>query len=347
MSGLQGADVAALEDLGRRMGGSAQALRGIQAALRAGLSTAPWVGPGADRFRADFDGAHTRALLGAASLLEDAGRTLAVEAAEQGAASDAGTGASGAASAGGAPGSSGAPGGAAPDGPVGEGGALGFLAKLKLLKEAFKKAKKGVMMPYRYASWLKDAFKDGVDPAVIEKKWKDFLGINEKIDGWKLKAMKAANLSEDSIAAIGKYKAVLGKVALPLTVVSGLHDLFTGGDDEGWHGVATRVAGGVGAVGAGVLTASVVFGAAVPPVGLAIAGAAVTAYAVYSVGNLIYEHREAIGHALSTGWDAVSGGAQAVADHVAEKVADVKQAAGKVVDTLTHPLRLIPHLSVF
>lgn len=109
-----------------------------------------------------------------------------------------------------------------------------------------------------------------------------------------------------------------GKVALPLTVGSGLVDAATGGGYTGARGVATRVFGGAGALGGIALLAGVT-----GPVGVAVAGGAVLAYGAWSVGNTIYDHRDDIaegfraakdwaGERLSDVGDAVAGGSKKV-----------------------------------
>jgi len=90
---MWGADAGALDQLGTSMGQSAQALRSIQATVRAKLRSAPWEGNGADRFRAEWDAKHGKALLRAAGLMDEAARSLHAHAQGQTDASGAGTGA--------------------------------------------------------------------------------------------------------------------------------------------------------------------------------------------------------------------------------------------------------------
>lgn len=99
--------------------------------------------------------------------------------------------------------------------------------------------------------------------------------------------------------AVGR---ALGKLFLPLTVVTGIVDLRTGGGYDGARGAATRGLGLVGAAGAGALLASspLIGILSLNPVGAAVAGAAVLGYAAWSLGNLVYDNREAIGSFLSS-----------------------------------------------
>lgn len=94
------------------------------------------------------------------------------------------------------------------------------------------------------------------------------------------------------------------KVALPLTVVSAIGDVWTGGGYEGGRKWATRgfaLAGGTGAV---VLIAGGVGAVVTAPITATVAAAAVTAYALWTAGNYVYDNREAIGRAAGVfgGW---------------------------------------------
>ena len=91
-----------------------------------------------------------------------------------------------------------------------------------------------------------------------------------------------------------KAARFLGKAFLPLTVLTGAMDAFTGGGYEGSRGWATRGFGAAGAVGAGTLLASSAGLIALGPVGLGIAGGAVLAYGAWSAGNYIWDHRQQI-----------------------------------------------------
>lgn len=99
-------------------------------------------------------------------------------------------------------------------------------------------------------------------------------------------------------AAVARYA---GKVFLPLTMASGAVDAFTGGGYDGARGVTTRV---LGAAGAGGASALLFASAALGPVGLTVAGAAVLTYGAWSLGNLVYDNwgeiTDAVGRAA--GW---------------------------------------------
>lgn len=94
------------------------------------------------------------------------------------------------------------------------------------------------------------------------------------------------------------------KIALPLTVVSAIGDVWTGGGYEGGRKWATRgfaLAGGTGAV---VLIAGGIGAVVTAPITATAAAVAVTAYALWSAGNYVYDNREAIGRAAGAfgGW---------------------------------------------
>ncbi len=91
-----------------------------------------------------------------------------------------------------------------------------------------------------------------------------------------------------------KQARFLGKVFLPVTVLTGAMDAVTGGGYDGGRGWATRGFGAAGAVGAGALLASSAGLIALGPVGLGIAGGAVLAYGAWSAGNYLWDHREQI-----------------------------------------------------
>jgi hypothetical protein len=113
--------------------------------------------------------------------------------------------------------------------------------------------------------------------------------------------------------------AVVGRVFLPVTIYSGVSDALTGGGYDGARAGATRVLGAAGAIGAGALVTSHLFVAAgaaslLGPVGFAVAGAAVLAYGAWSLGNLVWDHREAIGDFLGSAWSGIGDAAARARD---------------------------------
>lgn len=167
-----------------------------------------------------------------------------------------------------------------------------------------------------------------------------------------------------ALPVAGRPLTAAGKVFLPMTFASGVADVLTGGGHEGWRDPATRTAGAVGAAGAGALLISaspILF--TLGPVGLAVAGAAVLAYSAWSIGNLVYDHRDAIAAFGARVRDGVVRGAVAYTAAVGRTVAQAKEvlaagadsvtrAAGeavetgrRVVDVITNPTRLIPKVA--
>jgi hypothetical protein len=146
-----------------------------------------------------------------------------------------------------------------------------------------------------------------------------------------------------------KQAKLLGKVFLPLTVVTGGLDAVTGGGYDGARGWATRGFGAAGAVGAGALLASSAGLIALGPVGLGIAGAAVLGYGAWSAGNYLWDHREQIAEFTSNaaGWvgdratDAYNTTTEAVSDAkdwAEDKLDDAKDTAESALDTVSFGL---------
>lgn len=120
-----------------------------------------------------------------------------------------------------------------------------------------------------------------------------------------------------------------GKAFLPLTVVTGLADVVTGGGYEGARGWATRGFGLAGAGGAGALLAAGALG--LGPVGLAVAGGAVLAYGAWSLGNLVWDNREAIGDFLGSAGKTVWNAGAAAVDWTKDAASNAVDWAGDQV----------------
>jgi len=151
-------------------------------------------------------------------------------------------------------------------------------------------------------------------------------------------------------------RTVAGKAFLPLTVVSGLGDVVTGGGYTGARGWATR---GFGLAGAGGAVAVLAMAMAMAnSVGIAVGGAAVLAYGAWSLGNFVYNHRQEIGRFASSAasWtgdrlgDAGAAVSQA-SDWAGSRIADagrgLGEAASKVSSVLSAGLNAIPHPHLF
>ncbi|MFF1528007.1 hypothetical protein [Cellulomonas sp. NPDC058312] len=125
---------------------------------------------------------------------------------------------------------------------------------------------------------------------------------------------------------------VAGKAFLPLTVATGLVDAVTGGGYDGARGWATRGFGLAGAAGAGTLIAVGTGALALGPVGLAVAGGAVLAYGAWSLGNLVWDNREAIGDFFVSAGGAVKDVAVGAWNATTDAVSDAADWAGDQVD---------------
>lgn len=210
---------------------------------------------------------------------------------------------------------------------------------IKPLKPILKGGKGLYTSSKAYASWLANTIKEGREWSYLDRPvselMKDVDGFVGAVNRWSKyteeagKAMKSftggvgeladpVKLWKDfefdgfvgeqilsRLGTVGKFLGVggkvIGKLALPLTIVSGIQDAFTGGGYSGWRGWTDRGMGILGAVGAGVLIAGE-FALIANPVGLGIAGAAVLAYGAWQLGNLIYDNRQAIAHAATAAW---------------------------------------------
>lgn len=139
----------------------------------------------------------------------------------------------------------------------------------------------------------------------------------------------------------GRPLTAAGKAFLPVTLFTGIGDVLSGGGYDGWRDPVTRVLGGAGAAGAGALLFA---GAALGPVGLAVAAGAVLAYGAWSLGNALYDHRQQIGAFLGRARDGVVTAAGAVTTAAGRTLDRARGAAGRVLDTLTSPVRLLPSL---
>lgn len=91
----------------------------------------------------------------------------------------------------------------------------------------------------------------------------------------------------------------VGWIFLPLTIITGVIDLVTGGGDSGVRGWTNRLLGLAGASGASVLLVTRLRWTVAGPAALSLAGAAVLAFSVWSLGTMAWDHRARIGTFLS------------------------------------------------
>ncbi|MDX6225127.1 MAG: hypothetical protein QOE64_1503 [Frankiales bacterium] len=133
--------------------------------------------------------------------------------------------------------------------------------------------------------------------------------------------------------------SAVSRVALPLAIAGDVVTIIKPGDEQGAHATTTRVMAGANLAASGTLLAAGAGVLTLTPPGAIIVGGVLVGTAVYAVGDLVYEHREEIGHALETagGWvvDEVETAGREIED-VASTVADgVGDAADAVGDGLS------------
>ncbi|MGQ0629996.1 MAG: WXG100 family type VII secretion target [Sporichthyaceae bacterium] len=121
---------------------------------------------------------------------------------------------------------------------------------------------------------------------------------------------------------------VVGHSFLPLTMLSGGMDAIDGGGYSGVRGDVTTVLGGSASISAAAILAGGTPFLASNPVGWTIAGGIVLAYTGWSLGNLVYDHHEAIGDFLAVSGQGIVDGAQATVEVAADAVADSVEWAG-------------------
>lgn len=125
-----------------------------------------------------------------------------------------------------------------------------------------------------------------------------------------LSRVEALLKAMDVLRGAGKtgLLGLLGRVSLPLTIFSGLKDLWDGGGREGWRGWATRGFGLAGAAGAATLliggTALVVSA----PVTATVAAVAVVGYGLWSAGNYVYDNWDTIRGTAGRVWEGLGNG---------------------------------------
>jgi len=200
-------------------------------------------------------------------------------------------------------------------GSVGAGG----VALAMAVKQGVKAFTKGSA----YLQFLKSSFAPITDYGTMVR---NFAKADEMLDVFSKGAKNGGILR----FVIGSRAATMvGKAFLPLTVVTGAVDAVTGGGYDGARGWATRGFGAAGAIGAGALLASSAGLVALGPVGLGIAGAAVLAYGAWSLGNLIWDNREAIGDFFTSVGGHIADGATAAWNATTHAVSEATDWAGE------------------
>lgn len=290
MAGMIGADVEALDRLASEFERNAEELVGLSRQLAGAIDAAhDWQGPDAERCKAEWGEFAGQQMTAVGDALSTAGRLLAENAREQ-------ERASGAEQSGSAPGY----------------GLWSFVTDVMTLKNLVTKPLTAITKARALIEFLRllrtANLAEVAGSAALIKALEVFMNG------------KGAGV----LGALGlpRLGMLLGKAFLPLTALSGVVDVFTGGNYEGWRGWATRGFGLAGAAGAVTLLAAGAGLVATAPITATVAAVGVAAYGLWSAGNFVYDHwgsiRDTVGRVGSAisdtagrVWDGVSDGLDA------------------------------------
>jgi uncharacterized protein YukE len=289
MPGLLGADVEALERLAADVDRGAQELRELSAQVAGAIEGArDWHGPDAVRCKEEWGTFAQQRMTGVADALSTASRLLAQNAQEQERASGAESVAA----------------------PAATYGLMRFIDDVKALWSTVKKPLNAFTKAKALLAFVNAIRAAGLPAAATSVKVAEALRVltHGSAPGW-----LATKLG------LGGVMRTAGKAFLPITLATGLWDGITGGNQEGWHKVATHGFGLAGAAGAGVLLASGAGLIAAAPVTLAVAGGAVVAYGAWSAYTTVRDNwgtitdrvgrvTSAIGDSATRAWQGVSSG---------------------------------------
>lgn len=260
MPGLIGADVEALERLAADFDHGAQELKDLAAQLAGSIEAArDWHGPDADRCKDDWGTFAQERMTGVSDALSTAGRLLAQNAQEQEQASGSGAAAGAAAGY----------------------GLMRFLGDLNTIKNFLMKPLSAALKAKSLLDFLKLLRLKTLGELLSSVK------VAEALKVFMQGARDGGVLARLGLPALGK---LLGKAFLPLTAITGVVDVFTGGGYDGWRGWATRGFGLAGAAGAATLLLGGAALVASAPVTATVAAVAVAAYGVWSAGNYVVDH---------------------------------------------------------
>ena len=289
MAGLIGADVEALERLAADFDDGAQELRDLSARIAGSIEAArDWHGPDADRCKNEWGTFAQERITGVSDALATAGKLLAQNAQEQEQASGTGTAVGAAAGY----------------------GLLKLLTDLNTVKNFLMKPISAVLKAKSLVDFLKLLRMKVLGELLSSVKVAEALKV--LMQG----AKEGGFLAKIGLPGLGK---LLGKAFLPLTAITGVVDVFTGGGYEGWRGWATRGFGLAGAAGAATLLLGGAALVASAPVTATVAAVAVTAYGLWSAGNYVVDNWGTIrdtatravtqvGQTAGRAWDGISSG---------------------------------------
>lgn len=259
MTGLVGADVEALERLATDVESGAAELRELSSRLAGSIDAAhDWQGPDAVRCKEEWGTFAQERMTGVSDALAAAGRLLSQNAQEQERASGAESGTTAAGY-----------------------GVLRFLGDLRTVKDFVSKPVSAIMKAKSLFDFVRLLRVANLGELASSARLIEALGVfmNGRATGGVLGAL--------GLPALGR---LLGKAFLPLTALSGVVDVFTGGGYEGWRGWATRGFGLAGAAGAATLLLGGAALVASAPVTATVAAVAVAAYGLWSAGNYVVDH---------------------------------------------------------
>ncbi len=326
-----GADVAQLRQLAQTFTSSADTIDRISHEVTPALSNGSWKGGDAEHFRNEWSSTIQPSLAASSRALAESATVLQRNADEQERASstDGSTG-------GGGGGGNGGPGGGGPGG-----GGQGKKSILDWLSDA-KEWITAITSPITKSSTLKKIF----DLMKIYNAADLLSDINRAaasakvflLDDMVNLALGRTGLMANMLGKLGGVGTTIGRWLGPIggvfSIIGGFKDMIDPSHD-GWRGMGDRVAGLL-SVGSGVGILALAAGVAAGPVTIAaIVGAGVVA-GVWTLGNMIWDNREAIGRFASGVWngagDLLSSAGNAVSS-AASTVADgVSKGAGKVKD---------------
>ncbi|QDH11100.1 hypothetical protein FE634_22020 [Nocardioides dongxiaopingii] len=291
MVGLVGADVEALERLSADFDAGAHELRDLAARLAGTIDAAhDWQGPDAERCKHEWGTFAQERMTGVSDALATAGRLLAENAREQERASGAGVGGATAAGY----------------------GVLSFLRDAMAVKSFLTAPLKPIMKAKALLDFV------SLLRAANLGRLADSARLAEALEVFMNGSSTGGLLGRLGLPALGR---LLGKAFLPVTAVTGVVDVFTGGGHDGWRGWATRGFGLAGAAGAVTLMVGGAALVATAPVTAAVAAVAVTAYGLWTAGSYVHDHWDtfkdsaarvttAVGDAAGRAWDGVTSGYQ-------------------------------------
>lgn len=322
MAEMFGADVAQLRQLAKNFTSAADTLDRAGRELTSAITRGAWKGSDAERFRQRWTGRLQPALAATSRSLAEGAVTLRENADEQERASDSG-------------GSFGGSGGGSGGGGAGGGSILDWLkdswewiktAKAPIASGIKLKKILDAMRLYNAADLLADVSRAAASKKVF------LLGdmVNSALGRNGFLGNTLAKLG-GSAATVGRWLGPIGGV---FAVVGGVQDMISP-EHDGWRGWGDRIAGGLSVVsGAGTIALAFGAGAALGPVGIGVVVGAGLAAGGWTLGNMIYDNREAIGSAVSGAWnwagDRLSDAARGVASVATSAVGGIAEGAGKV-----------------